>query len=340
MEKIKLNDEIIEQIKDFEWGNLTIKQSAIIEKLILNEELNRRYKDYGLCRECKQPKAGHYYNNYWCQSCNSKHFQEDFKNWTSGNHEVDKFIQSLQIKSNDCSEVLEWIEYDKLEKVEYLAKGGFGITYKAIWKDGYILDWNLENNQWERSKKSSKTYENYPVVLKCLHNSQDITAEFLREIESHIKIESIFVIRCHAYEVCTGLSPYHDIAHEVSLAINICRGLRPKSNYKIPQVILNIIKQCWDADPLKRPKANKLHNLLYNLYYSSNHEINNQIEQADEINEKLTTTSSLYTGIILSYTINSQAIYTSRLLDFKNLPEPKNDDEEEEYSESLMICYA
>ncbi|GBC18966.2 kinase-like domain-containing protein [Rhizophagus irregularis DAOM 181602=DAOM 197198] len=184
MEKIKLNDEIIEQIKDFEWGNLTIKQSAIIEKLILNEELNRRYKDYGLCRECKQPKAGHYYNNYWCQSCNSKHFQEDFKNWTSGNHEVDKFIQSLQIKSNDCSEVLEWIEYDKLEKVEYLAKGGFGITYKAIWKDGYILDWNLENNQWERSKKSSKTYENYPVVLKCLHNSQDITAEFLREVSN------------------------------------------------------------------------------------------------------------------------------------------------------------
>jgi len=59
-----------------------------------------------------------------------------------------------------------------------LAKGGFGTTYKAIWKDGYIAYWNSENNQWERFDK------NFPVALKCLHNSQDITAEFLREVRS------------------------------------------------------------------------------------------------------------------------------------------------------------
>src|SRR3954467_8529232 len=47
------------------------------------------------------------------------------------------------------------------------------------------------------------------------------------------------------YEVCTGLPPYHDIAHNKFLAISICQGLRPKSNYKIPQLILDIIKQCW-----------------------------------------------------------------------------------------------
>src|SRR5688572_17527440 len=52
-----------------------------------------------------------------------------------------------------------------------------------------------------------------------------------------------------AYEVCTGLPPYHDIAHKELLAISICQGLRPKSNYKIPQLILDIIKQCWDANP-------------------------------------------------------------------------------------------
>ncbi|POG58607.1 kinase-like domain-containing protein [Rhizophagus irregularis DAOM 181602=DAOM 197198] len=131
-----------------------------------------------------------------------------------------------------------------------------------------------------------------------------------------------------AYEVCTGLPPYHDITHDKFLAISICQGLRPKSNYKIPQLVLNIIKQCWDADPLKRPKANELHELLYGLYssseYYSDREINKQIEEADKINEKLTSSSLLYTGPTLSYTTNRQAIYTSRLLDFKNLPEPKN----------------
>ena len=64
-----------------------------------------------------------------------------------------------------------------------MAKGGFGTTYKATWKDGFIYDWDSENNQWERSKyNGSGNYENYPVALKCLHNSQDITVEFLNEV--------------------------------------------------------------------------------------------------------------------------------------------------------------
>lgn len=51
------------------------------------------------------------------------------------------------------------------------------------------------------------------------------------------------------------------------LTIKICQSLRPKSNYRIPQLIFNIIKQCWDSDPLKRPKTKVLHGLLYDLWY-------------------------------------------------------------------------
>ena len=69
----------------------------------------------------------------------------------------------------------KWIEYDKFENVEYLAKGGFGTVYRAIWKAGHMHYWDSKNNQWERNK-------NIPVVLKCLHNSQDISIEFLKEV--------------------------------------------------------------------------------------------------------------------------------------------------------------
>ncbi|RIA81028.1 hypothetical protein C1645_837658, partial [Glomus cerebriforme] len=41
----------------------------------------------------------------------------------------------------------------------------------------------------------------------------------------------------------------------------------------------------------------------------------------------------------LTYTTHSQAIYTSRLLNFNNLPEPKNADSEEEYSNSTIIDF-
>jgi len=174
MEEIKLSDDVIDQIKDFNYRNLTEEQELLIDELILNEDLKKCYKWYGLCEKCKQPQ-----NNYWCQQCNAKRFQQNFQNWTSGNHDIDEFIQKAQLKAKDSEEVLEWIEYDRFENVEYLAKGGFGTTYKAIWKDGNINRWDSENNQFIRYKEK----ENGSLVaLKCLHNSQDITVEFLREV--------------------------------------------------------------------------------------------------------------------------------------------------------------
>jgi hypothetical protein len=127
---------------------------------------------------CKHPST----NISWYMSCNTENFQQNFKNWTSGNNEVDKFIQKTQLKAKKFEELLEWIEYDRFENVEYLAEGGFGTIYKAIWKDGFIREWDSENNQWKRNKHWYENHKNFPVVLKCLHNSQDITADFLREV--------------------------------------------------------------------------------------------------------------------------------------------------------------
>src|SRR5581483_12025158 len=136
-----------------------------------------------------------------------------------------------------------------------------------------------------------------------------------------------------AYEICTGLPPYHDIAHDELLAVKICYALRPKSNYKIPQLILNVIQQCRGADPSKRPEAKELDDLFYDLYikssktrnfYDDNDTINKQIKKAEEINKNLLSTEISSSIGALSYTAHPQAIYTSKLLDFKNLPEPKN----------------
>jgi len=94
MEELKLSNDVIEQIKDFDHDDLTEEQKLLIDKLILNKELKERYKNNGLCKECKQPNTDY----DWCQSCNGKRFQQNFQNWTSGNNDIDELIKGTQLK--------------------------------------------------------------------------------------------------------------------------------------------------------------------------------------------------------------------------------------------------
>src|ERR1043165_7548293 len=128
--------------------------------------------EHGLCYECSQPNT----DFRWCQSCNSKHFQQEFNKWTSGNKEIDEFIRQFQLDATCKEEVLEWIPYEKFSDIEYIAKGGFGTVHKAKWIDGYITSWNIGQNKWNRY-----TYID-GIVLKCLNDSQGLTMDFLREV--------------------------------------------------------------------------------------------------------------------------------------------------------------
>lgn len=168
------------------------------------------------------------------------------------------------------------------------------------------------------------------IELKSFHNDNKEMYEVLPYVAPEVLKGEKYTQECNiygfgiiAYEVCTGLPPYQNMSHEELLAIEICKGLRPNNEYKIPQLIFDVIKSCWDADPLKRPKIEELRKELDLCIYNS--EISKQFEEADKINEMLS--SPLTPGIIL-YTTNSQAIYTSRFLDFDNLPEPKNADDD------------
>ena len=60
---------------------------------------------------------------------------------------------------------------------------------KGTWKDGYIMSWDLERNKWKRYKDDAVSRnKDKDVVIKFLHNSQEISAEFLHEVKSHLKM--------------------------------------------------------------------------------------------------------------------------------------------------------
>ena len=127
----------------------------------------------GFCPDCNKPYSGY----EWCNQCNAKRFQQDFPNWTSGNKYIDNFIQETQLNAMSHLQVLEWIPYNRLTNIKYLAKGGFSAVYYAIWLDGYIQWW--DNGKWSRYTYDSS---GHPVVIKSLNNSSNINEEFLNEV--------------------------------------------------------------------------------------------------------------------------------------------------------------
>ncbi|RGB25716.1 kinase-like domain-containing protein [Rhizophagus diaphanus] len=188
-----------------------------------------------------------------------------------------------------------------------------------------------------------------PVDYKLSENGKNklygvlpyIAPEILRG-QNYTKAADIYSFGIIMYEVISGLPPYHDVSHDNDLAIKICKGLRPRFNIKVPQLIVHLIKRCLDADPLKRPTAEEIKknsNQWFkesfnsqdpNKYYVvSFTKIREQIEEAEVINNKLSTSN-------LSYETHSEAIYTSRLLDFDNLPEPKNSDDYYEENDNIV----
>jgi len=72
------------------------------------------------------------------------------------------------------------------------------------------------------------------------------------------------------YEIFVGVPPYHDLRskgliNDEELVLKICQGLRPQFTIKIPQLLENMIKRCWDADPEKRPSAFELYEFFWGL---------------------------------------------------------------------------
>jgi serine/threonine protein kinase len=147
--------------------------------------------------------------------------------------------------------------------------------------------------------------------------------------QNYTKASDIYSFGIIMYEVISGLPPYHDVCHDENLAIKICQGLRPRFNIKVPQLIVHLIKRCLDANPLNRPTIYEITNILksWRFKFTDETELQKQIKEADEINKNLSNSNILSTNSGLSYKTHSEAIYTSRLLDFNNLPEPKNSDD-------------
>ncbi|POG70194.1 kinase-like domain-containing protein [Rhizophagus irregularis DAOM 181602=DAOM 197198] len=149
-------------------------------------------------------------------------------------------------------------------------------------------------------KPSTSIYGNLPYIAPEVINGKGYTFK-----------SDIYSIAMLMWEMSFGQPPFMNYEHDCILAINIIDGIRPKIISEIPSEYKSLMEQCWDANPLKRPDINTLCNKMNEIksYYRNNP---NELPQSIIKVDKKTSN------------IMSSKIFTSKIHNFDNLPEPKN----------------
>ena len=68
------------------------------------------------------------------------------------------------------------------------------------------------------------------------------------------------------WELTSGVPPFDDRAHDFHLSLSICKGERPEIIEGTPQCYIDLMKKCWDLDPLKRPSTSELKFIIENWH--------------------------------------------------------------------------
>jgi serine/threonine protein kinase len=124
----------------------------------------------------------------------------------------------------------------------------------------------------------------------------------------------IYSVAMLMWEISSGQPPFFNCEHDYDLVLNINNGIRPRIVPGTPLEYECLIKECWDADPSKRPDAYTLWKKLneMNLYYQNNSDEQNQLEINK--NFEINKTNNFETG----------KFYTSKVHQFEIYSEPKN----------------
>ncbi|GBC12290.2 kinase-like domain-containing protein [Rhizophagus irregularis DAOM 181602=DAOM 197198] len=153
-------------------------------------------------------------------------------------------------------------------------------TLYSNWINGNYEEWDSKNQQLKR-------FGIYKVILKSLENVESANQSWFEEAKSHLTIGNKFteIVQC----------------------------------FGTPAEYKNLMEQCWDADPSKRPDIITLDKKMtkINLFYQSSPDESFQSEIYRNLEQDKTNSST-----------NSR-LFTSKIHQFENLSEPRNATEEE-----------
>ncbi|PKC71361.1 kinase-like protein [Rhizophagus irregularis] len=223
-----------------------------------------------------------------------KQLDMDLRKYLQKNHKQLKWGERMQMTFNIIS-TLHNIHGENIIHKDLHSGNILYLEKNKIW---YISDLGFCG---PANKPLNSIYGNLPYIAP--------EVIYKKEYSSASDIYSIGMLM---WEISSGQPPFSSYEHDYNLAIRIVNGQRPETVLGTPSGYRELMEQCWNANPLKRPDINVLLNDIREIkrsYYE------NKIDQKSE--------DSVNDLIDVNSTLNTKNI-GSKLYTFKDIPIPKN----------------
>ena len=114
------------------------------------------------------------------------------------------------------------------------------------------------------------------------------------------------------WEISSGQPPFSNYEHDLDFAMSIINGMRPNIVPGTPLEYKELMEQCWDADPEKRPNFIMLEKGINKILKS----YQNILDESETNNtSKANSFETNYTG---------GRLFTSNVHQFRNFPSSSN----------------
>ncbi|GBC30819.2 kinase-like domain-containing protein [Rhizophagus irregularis DAOM 181602=DAOM 197198] len=151
----------------------------------------------------------------------------------------------------------------------------------------FYTNWNSQHNNYQVKRRSNKiSYQETPLN-SCICNyfgiTQDVnTQDFMIIMQYYELVIGDLGLSKSATEstddnnVKYGRRPFWDEHHDTNLITKIRDGLRPPIVTNAPEGYIELMKECWDSDPCKRPTTNDIYKRICILVRNEEQNSKNQ----------------------------------------------------------------
>ncbi|RGB36606.1 kinase-like domain-containing protein [Rhizophagus diaphanus] len=184
--------------------------------------------------------------------------------------------------------------------------------------DGNILNHSYENNDnkiYVSDLGLCKSIESFLKKDEIYGVIPFVAPEVLRG-KSYTPASDIYSFSMIMWEFTSGVPPFNKRAHDFQLSLSICEGERPEIIENTPQCYVDLMKKCWNENPLKRPSSKEILSIIDNWIFRSSDKKIEDIDEELKCNILEFINAPIGHNNNLSTESHPQSCYTSYLLGF------------------------